>query len=238
MSLLPPAESSPPSANPADVPVAEPGFEVLVQAFWEKNRSLILFGCAAALLAIVGREGWQYVSAMREKGVQQEYAKVADRADKLAAFADAHAGHVLAGVAYLQLADQRFEAADYKQAAAFYVKATGNLKNESLLGRARLGNAISLLEGGDQLAGEAALQALGADATVLKAVRAEAIYHLASLAFDAGKTDEVKKFVEEVTKIDLAGAWSQRATALLANLAADDSPADPAGVIKFKTDGK
>ena len=239
MSQLPSAEPTPHSANPSDAPVVEPGFEVQVQAFWEKNRTFILLACVAALLAIVGREGWQYLAAMREKGVQEEYAKVADKADKLAAFADAHSGHALAGVAYLQLADQKFEAADYKQATALYTKAAGALKNDSLLGRARIGAAISQINGGDKAAGEAALKALGADQAVLKSVRAEATYHLASVAYEAGKTDEARKLVEEVTKIDASGSWSQRATALLATLSAGAPSADGSTpAISFKPGGK
>jgi predicted negative regulator of RcsB-dependent stress response len=212
----------------------EPGFEATVHAFWTENRNLVLLACAAALLAIVGREGWQYFSALREKGVQEDYAAVADKPEKLATFAEEHAGHALAGVASLRLADQKFETADYKQAAAFYTKAAVSLKNDVLLGRARLGAAVSQINSGDKAAGEAGLKAVGADQSLLKTVRAEAIYHLASLAADAGKTDEVKKLVEEVGKIDLGGAWSQRAVVLLSRLPAGETGAPS---ITFKTGG-
>ena len=239
MSQLPSAQPTPHSANPSDAPAVEPGFEAVVHAFWEKNRSLILLACVAALLAIVVREGWQYFSALREQGVQEEYAKVADKPDRLSAFVDTHSGHALAGVACLQLADQKFEAADYQQAAALYTKAAGSLKNEALLGRARLGAAISQIDSGDRTAGEAALKAVGADQSLLNTVRAEATFHLASIAHDAGKADEARRLVEEVTKIDLGGPWSQRATALLASLQTGASPsADAAPVISFKPDGK
>src|SRR5258708_32087286 len=113
MSQLPPADQTPHPANPAAAPVVEPGFEARLQTFWAENRNLVLLACAAALLAIVGREGWQYFSAMREKSVQEDYAAVADSPEKLATFADGHAGHALAGVAYLRLADRSFEALDY-----------------------------------------------------------------------------------------------------------------------------
>jgi hypothetical protein len=234
MSQLPPADQTPHTADPAAAPVVEPGFEAKVQAFWAENRNLVLLACVAALLAIVGREGWQYFSAMREKGVQEDYAAVADKPEKLAAFADEHGGHALAGVAYLRLADQKFEAVDYKQAAAFYTKAAGNLKNDVLLGRARLGAAMSQVNGGDKAAGETALKAIGADQSLLKTLRAEATYHLASFAAEAGKTDDVKKLVDEVGKIDLGGAWSQRATILLTRLQTGDTAA-PA--ITFKPGG-
>ena len=197
-----------------------------MQAFWEKNRNLILLACAATLLAIVAREGWQYFSALREQGVQEEYARIADKSDKLAVFAEANSGHALAGVAYLRLADDTYAAADYKQAAGIYQKAAGALKNEALLGRAKLGAAMSQLSAGDKTAGEAALKALGADQTIPKGVRAEATYHLASLAYEAGNFSETRKLVEEVGKLDANGGWSQRATMLLATLETGGKPAD------------
>ena len=142
----------------------------------------------------------------------------------------------MAGVANLQLADQKFAAADYKQAGTLYTKAATVLKSDLLLGRARLGAAISQIHGGDKAAGEAALKAIGADQSLLKTVRAEATFHLASVAYEAGRTDEVKKLIEEVTKIDLGGPWSQRAMALQMTLQPDGTPSG--GAVSFKPDGK
>ena len=238
MSQLPPANHSPSGANPAATPAVEPGFETEVHAFWEKNRNFILLACAVVLVAIVAREGFRYFSAMREQAVQEDYAKVADKPEKLAAFADDHSGHALAGVAYLQLADQKFEAGDYRQAATLYSKSATILKNEALLGRARLGAAISQINGGDQATGEAGLKALSTDTTAFKDVRAEATYHLVTLAIEAGRTEEVKKLVEDISKIDLAGIWSQRATILLAGLQPGAAPAAPnAAGLNFKPGG-
>ncbi len=231
MSQLPPAHPSSSHADPSAAHVVEPGFEVTVQAIWAKNRGFILLLGVAALLAIVGREGWQYFSEMREQSLRQQYAQVSDKPDQLGAFAEANSGHPLAGVAYLQVADRKFEAADYKGAATFYTKAAGSLKNEALLGRAKLGSAISQINGGDNAAGEASLKALSADQTLTKAVRAEATYHLASLANEAGKSDEAKKLAEEILKLDLNGPWAQRATMLLGNLqSGNGSPANGLGL--------
>jgi len=218
MSQLPTAESSSHHPDPTAAPVAEPGFEVKIQAFWNGNRGFILIVCALVILAIVGREGWQYFSAMREKTLREEYAQISDKPDRLALFADANAGHPLAGVAYLQIADQKFENGDFKDASSAYTKAAGALKNEALVGRAKIGAAISLISSGDNAGGESALKAINADQTQSKAVRAEAAYHLAALALEAGRTDEVKKLVEDITKIDLGGPWSQRAVMLIGNL--------------------
>ncbi len=194
--------------------------------------------CVAALLVIVGREGWQYFSAMHEKSVQADFARAGDKPDMLAAFADTNSGHTLAGVAYLQLADQKFEAQDFRQAATLYLKAAGSLKNEVLLGRARLGAAMSQVNGGDAANGESALKAVGADQALLKTVRAEATYNLASLAFETGRLDDVKKYAGEIEKIDMAGTWSQRAAMLLASIQAGTKPADTVvPAISFKPGG-
>lgn len=236
MSQLPSANPSSPHADPAAAPAAELSFEGKVHAFWAKNQRFVYLLCGAVLVAIVAREGWQYFAAMRERNLRQEYAQISDKPDKLAAFADAHTGHPLAGVAYLQVADRKFESADYKGAAALYDKAAGNLKNAELLGRAKLGAAFSLLSGGDAAGGESALKKVGENQALSKAIRAEAAFHLASLALEAGKPDDVRKLVEEISKIDLGGPWSQRATMLLANLPAENRSTVPE--ISFKSESK
>lgn len=234
MSQLPSADQSSPHPDPSAAPAAEPGFEVTVHALWSKNRNFILLLCGIVLLAIVGREGWQYFSTMREKNLQEQYAQISDKPEKLGAFAESNAGHPLAGVAYLQIADGKFEAADYKQAGVFYAKATGSLKNEALLGRAKLGAAVSQVDGGDVAAGEAAFKVVAADQTLPKTVRAEANYHLASLAHEAGKLEDTKKFLDEVMKLDLSGPWSQRATMLLGSLQSGNKAVDPVAPLSFK----
>ena len=232
--------SSSPSPVPGDANApAEPGFEAILQEFWEKNRGFVLGSCGAVLFAIVAWQGWQYFSASHERGMREDYARAAADPAKLAAFAQAHAGHALAGVAYLRIADERFSSGAYSDAAANYDRAAASLKNEVLVGRAKLGTAMSRLNAGDQAAGETALKAIGADASLLKSIRAEATYHLASLALSAGKADECRKWVEEVGKIDAGSAWNQRATMLLATLdagtPAEATDAPPA--ITFKPGG-
>ena len=215
--------------------VVEPSFEITAHEFWARNRNFILLLIAAALLAIAGREGWQYFAASREADLQADYAKAGDSPDRLASFADAHPGHALAGVASLRVADDKFALGDYKSAATNYSKAAGSLQNDALLGRAKLGAAFSLLNSGDQTGGEAALKALSADAAVFKSARAEAAYHLASLAAGAGKADEARKFADQIGLIEASGPWAQRATILVAGLPAAGAPAaSPATGITFK----
>ena len=218
MSQTSSADKTPSPVDPAAVPAVDPGVEHNLHNFWTKNRGFIFIVCVIVLVGIITREGWQYFSTAREKSIQQDYAQVADKPDRLAAFAEANPGHPLAGIAYLQIADRKFEAGDFKEASNLYTKAASSLKNEALLGRAKVGAAVSLINSGDMAGGEAALKTISSDSSLSKSTRAEASYHVASLASDAGRADDVRKYVDEVTKNDLGGSWAQRATLLLANL--------------------
>jgi len=228
------------AASQDDLPVTAADLDEKVHEFWAKNRQQVIYGCAAVLLVIVAKEGWQHFAAVRERNLQTEFATVSTSPAKLAVFADAHSSHPLGGVAYLTLADQKFEAGEFKPAAAFYQKARGILTSPALIGRARVGGAVSNLNAGDRAAGESALKAIATDAAQLKATRSEASYHLASLAAEAGQADDVRRLVEEIGKIDPASMWSQRATLLLVNLPAAAKKADAAATpaISFKPGGK
>ena len=236
MSQLPPANQAPEGT----APVYQPAFETAVHNFWANNRQAVLILVIVALLGIIGREGWQAMAASREEGVRAEYAKAGDQPAKLEAFAAANAGHALAGVAYLRVADGKFITGDYKNAAAAYQTAAGSLKDAALLGRARLGAAISQLNAGDQAAAETALKGVTSDTTLEKGTRAEAAYDLAALAADAGKADDVKKLAEEVSKIDASSSWAQRATLLVVRApGAAAKPADATvPTISFKPGGE
>lgn len=226
MSNVPSATPPHDPANPPP-PAGADAFAADVHSFWEKNRSFIFILIAAILLGLIGREGWQWFQSSHEQSVQEEYAKAGDRVDQLAKFAEANKGHALAGVALLRVADDAYAKNDFKSAAANYAKAADSLENDALKSRAKLGAAMSQVAAGDKAAGEAALKALSADTKAAAALRAEAAYHLAVLAKDGGRTDEAKKFIEDITKIDAAGLWAQRAFALRAQLDAG-KPAAPA----------
>jgi len=209
--------TNPPAENQSQsqpVVAPESGFEIAVQEFWQKYRTLVLAVVVVGLLIIIGREGWQYFAAQREESVRMDYAKAGDRPEQLTSFAAANSGHELAGVAYLRVADVKYTAGDYRAALENYNKAIANLKVVAVLGRARLGGALSQLNSGDKAAGEAALKAIAADASLLKPARAEASYHLAAIAYEAGNQAEVSRLVGEINKLDTAGIWIERAAAL------------------------
>jgi len=212
MITTPPVENQ--SQNQPAAP--ESGFEIAVQEFWQKNRSLILGLVVVALLGIVGREGWQYFAAQHEQSVRADYASAGDRPEQLTAFAAANSGHELAGVAYLRVADIKYTAGDFRAAADNYNKAIAALKVSAVLGRARLGVAMSQLGNGDKAASETSFKAIAADTSLLKPARAEANYHLAALAYEAGNTAELDRLVGEITKLDTSGIWAERAASLQA----------------------
>lgn len=198
--------------------VVAPDFAAEVQTFWEKNRTLVLALCAAVLLAIIGFEAMRYFNAARNQSAQEAYAKAAGSPEKLANFANEYSGHALASVALLQVADAKYAAGDYAAALTGYQKATPVLTTSSLKARARLGAAVSRIGSGDQAGAQTDLKAIGADVAVDKNIRAEATYHLATLANEAGRTDEVRQLLDEVSKLDGMGIWAQRGMQLRASL--------------------
>lgn len=200
-----------------------PGFEDKLRIFWEKNSKTVLIVCVAVLAAIVIRGGWELVQSQKAKGIAADYAAAASDSAKLKGFAESHEGHALGGAAYLRLADEAYAAGKFADAAAHYEKAAAILKEGPFAGRIRLGLAVSKIQAGNASEADAALKALANDVGQLKAVRAEAAYHLATLAAAAGKNDEVAKLAEQIMTIDPQGTWSQRAMMLRATLPAGEA---------------
>lgn len=229
-----------------DATPAAPGFEERLQAFWAKNSKLILIVCAVVLLAIVIKGGLELMAARKEQDVAEAYAKATTN-DQLKSFATAHAGHALAGAAHLRLADEAFAAGRYAEARADYEKAAAILKTGPFAGRVRLGVALSKFHTSDVAGAEADLRALADDVTQLKAVRSEAAYHLASLASEAGRSEEVTRLADQIMTIDPASLWSQRAMMLRATVptvsssagtpapASDTASEAAAPAVQFKT---
>lgn len=229
---------------PVDAVVVAPGFEEALRAFWEKNGKLVVIACVVVLLAIVGRGAYGLIAAQREAGISAAYG-AATTTEQLKSFAAANSGHALAGAAHLRLADEAYAAGKFSDAQAEYGKAAAILKDTVFAGRIQMGSAMAKLNGGDAAGGEAALKALVDDVAGPKSVRAEAAYHLAIAATDAGRSDEASKLAEQVMSIDPDSIWTQRALMLRAR-AAVSTPAASAATpateaapsIQFKVDGK
>ncbi len=199
-----------------------PGLEDRIRLFWEKNQQLILGVLITVAVAIVAKGGWDYFAAQKEIEIEQAYA-VAGTPEKLRAFAAAHPDHSLAGVTQLQLGDQAYAAGKSADATTAYTQAAVLLKSGPLASRARLGLAMAQLQAGKSADGESGLKQLLADAAQPRGARAEAAYHLASLAVTQHRNDDVIRYSDQVSQVDPASQWVQRAMLLRANLPVAES---------------
>ena len=213
----------------ADAPVAPAHtgteLEPVMREIWEKNRGFILSVCGAILLGIVGREGWEYYGRSRDDSVKAEYAAAGSDEAALVRFAAANDAHPLGAAALLRVADAKFEKGDFAGAAEQYRKAAARLKLDVLVGRARLGEALSKMSAGDQAGADSALKAIGADATMTAGTRAEALFTSATMANDAGRTEEAMKTLDSISKMSDAGIWADRAAGLRAEISLKAKPA-------------
>src|SRR3990172_1423359 len=198
-----------PTVAPAETAPAAPDFDEQVRTFWEKNRNSLVFFCAAIILAILVRGGWDWQASRRESGIQAAFA-AATSPEKLRAFSRDHGGHSLAGAAELKLADDAYAAGRYAEALGDYEKAAALLPNTPFASRAMLGKAMCLIQSGKEADGLAILNRLADDSTQMRATRCEAAYHLAGLALAVGKYDEATKRVGLVMQLDAEGLASQR----------------------------
>lgn len=223
--------SSPSSSEAATEKNVTPGFEEKLQQFWNRNQKLVIGLCTVVLLAIVARGAWDYLAAEKERALGREFAVASATPAKLKAFAEANGGHELAGVAWLQLADQAYAANKGTEAVTDYQKAAAILKTGPLADRTKLGLAMAQLQAGQTEAGKAALKQLVDTDRIFNGVRVEAAYQLASLAHAAGQSTEVKQLADRIMQIDPASPWAQRAMMLRA----EDTAAAPAATAAAPT---
>jgi len=201
--------------NPAGKTDVEPPFEEQLRAIWEKkeNRTAVFVGCAVVILMILGWYGYKALAAQRENEIESTYSAAVSPA-RLRAFAQEHQGHPLAGAAFLKLADDAYTAGSYAVAIDDYSRAAATLPGTPFASRALLGKAVCQIRSDKVSEGMAALRQLAEDAARSQAVRCEAAYHVASLAFDAGNFDDVAKFTDLVMQVDAGGPWAQRSMQL------------------------
>ena len=63
-----------PTVAPAETAPAAPDFDEQVRTFWEKNRNSLVFFCAAIILAILVRGGWDWQASPPQAGTQAAFA--------------------------------------------------------------------------------------------------------------------------------------------------------------------
>lgn len=204
-----------------------PGLEDRLQLFWERYSRVIVWGVVIVVIAIAGRGLVGWMGARQDAATRAEFATVEGK-DALVAFAAAHPGHPLAGVAQLQVADGLYAEGDFTGAGAAYRDAASSLGEQPLAGRALLGAAISVIQAGKTAEGVAVLRQLADDVARTAVIRAEAAYHLASLARESGQIEEASRRVEQIAALGDTGLWGQRALMLRSQLAAAPSAGSPA----------
>ena len=245
--ITPATPPNPKSADTPAVPHPVDSFAEKLHQFWLRNSMAIQIGCVLVLAGILAKGAYDYYARQHENDIERAFA-LAGTPDQLKTFAAAHAGHSLAGVAWLTLADNAFKAGNYAEAIANYDKALPVLKDTPLSGRIKLGAAMARLQSGQAAEGESALNQIADDANQLKGLRVEAAYQLASNAAAAGKVADVQKYTEKLMQIDGTSVWAQRAMMLRvtmpmtasAPLAAPATApaAAPTGGISIKIPGK
>lgn len=218
-----PAKSENTTGHGAEVNVT-PGFEEKLNEFWTRNRRGLLTLAAVVLVAIVARGGWDYMAAQKEREVGRNYA-AAKTTDQLRSFAQANAGHELAGVAWLQVGDTAYAEGKASDAATAYQESRKSLAPGPLADRAALGLAMSQLRAGQTAEGKTGLKQLADATTVSTGIRTEAAYHLASMAHTAGDDVAFKQLAEQIMQIDPASPWAQRVMTLQVSKAATSAVA-------------
>lgn len=228
-----PATPSPTPAGDEHNPVPAtaiptgPSFEDRVRLFWEKNSKTIIAVLVVILLVIVGQGAWEYLAEKKERDIASRFAAATTPA-QVKAFIAEHPQHPLTGVAHLRMADEAYGQGKYADAVVPYEQAAAILQTPALASRARLGVAMAKLQGGRAAEGEAALKAFAADEKEIKAYRAEAAYHLTSLAASNGNATEVTTYSEQLMQLDPASSWTQRALQLRTTVPGAEAPAAPA----------
>ncbi len=207
--------------------------------FWEKNGRAVSFALAAVAIAIVAKWGFDQYAASRSRAVTAAYAAAQDSA-ALETFRQAHPTAPLAGAAALRLADEAYTAGRYADAAKLYSEAAPLLTGQPLAARARLGAAIAQLQAGDAAA-KSSLETLANDTAFARTLRAEAAFHLAILARDAGDNTQTRRWTDLALASDPEGIWAQRAMQLSASLPPAEStekPAENTGEVNFTSPSK
>ena len=106
-------------------------FEDRLRIFWQKNGKSVVAFIVIVLLGVLAKGVWDYRATQKERELERAYA-AATTPVQLKAFATAHPGHVLAGVARLRLADDDYAAGKWTEAIYGYEDAVPALKSGPL----------------------------------------------------------------------------------------------------------
>ena len=199
-----------PNAGTTDETPRPPTSDEHLKAFWLKNEKTIYIACAVVIVLVVIFGVFRSMRTNANDSVGSAYA-AATTPDKLRVFINDNPGTPLAAAASLRLADDAFQRKNFAEAAAGYEKAASD-KTAVFAPRALLGAAMSKILGGQTSEGENRLNQIINDTSLPGIIRAEAAYHLASLAENAGRTDAAAKLYDQVITLAPKSPWADDAT--------------------------
>jgi len=192
---------------------AQASFEDRAWLFWHRNGNKIIGAAIGLCAAVLVWQGWKLYQAHELENLQAVY-ESADSPASLQTFAQANPGTDLGKVAQLEAADAYFKNKQFKEAGAAYAQATTMWGKEPNAQRARLGQAMSALQGGDTSGGKQQLDALFADTSLGDNIRGEAGFDLALLAYQEGDGATVSKWLQSVEGLSDANEWAGEAKRL------------------------
>ncbi len=188
---------------------AELSFEDRVRMYWESNQGFIIACIALALVIILGYQGLGVYQETTQRNLQSAYAAISNTAER-SEFARQNSGTRLGGVAALEVADEYFSSGDHNAAAEYYSLAAAALEGNLLVGRARVGAAISVYETGDSARATALLDAIVNDNTLAQAARSEAVFHLAVNAYAEGDFESFQAHAQRLDGFFHNEIWVER----------------------------
>ncbi len=185
-------------------------FEDKAWLYWKRNKTFIITMIVLVFAIIVGVKGWKIYKSDSFNSLASAYEK-ASTSEQLEAFAKANSGTALAGVALLQNADALYEAKDYAKAAETYKAACADLDGQVLLGRALLGQAMSVAQSGKSADGKKLLDDIAANKDLSGAYRAEAAFNSAMISLSGGDAKTAKEMLEKIIANPQSAYWAQAA---------------------------
>lgn len=195
----------------------EASFEDRLNLFWEKYQGPLIAGGVLIILAIVGWLVMGFVADRMDQRIRNEFAAIETTEDRLH-FAQHRSGHMLSGIAYLELGDEAFADEAFADAVEFYREAVNRVGEHHIRDRVQFSLAMSLIEDGNIEEGRAELENLRDRAGALSVFREESRLALAILKADEGQTDEAITLLREIENDSPNQIISWRATNFLQGL--------------------
>lgn len=181
--------------------------------YWNRFKGGIIACIAAAILGLIGMQGYHYLQEARLKEVQRAFlAACANNERPLFITTYPHAP--LAGIACLEQAQILQDKGDIAGAARVFEQAFTPLKDSPLLGRARLGQALALALNHNTAEAITCFENIARDKALLDTFRAEAAYQRALLAVQAEDNETAADWVTQAIEMPEAGLWAHKAEML------------------------